>query len=91
MAKSMPKGDAGMADLLSQVLRDFLSVATAPPPKAKKLKKAMPAAPEMDDEDDEDEDDEPAGLMPPMPMKGRRVTISILMPTKGMMKKRGAK
>lgn len=90
MAKSMPKSNGASSDMLAQILKEFLSMAMAPPPKAKKLKKAMPAAPEMDDEDDEDEDDEPSGLMPPMPMKGRRLTISILMPSKGMMKKRGA-
>lgn len=99
MAKSMPKSNGASSDMLAQVLKEFLSMAMAPPPKGKKMKAGQsPKAPCPDcgeypcecEDDSEEEDDEPTGMLPPMPMKGRRVTISILMPTKGMMKKRGA-
>lgn len=100
MAKSMPKG--APADVLAQVLKEFLSTAMAPPPTAKKVKAGQsPKTPCPDcgeypcecgeGKDDDEEDSQPSDLMPPVPMGGRRLTISILMPTKGMMKKRGAK
>lgn len=85
MAKPTAKPDLGD---LTDLLRELFTTLAAPPPKVKvpKLATKNPEAEDDSDEEDDSEEDD-MGMPLPMPPMGkgmRRVTISILMPAKGM-------
>lgn len=84
MAKPTAKPDLGD---LTDLLRQLFTTLAAPPPKVKAPKLATEDPEAEDESEDDDEEDDSEGMPMPMPPMGkgmRRVTISILMPAKGM-------